>query len=97
MQPNEPHTLYWHLSLEDGRTILVETRDLLDGDEIIYVDGALAQISWRDPVSMLDGVYREVECRREGMRPDRVVDHKAAVLRLADANDWPVKSIEAAP
>jgi hypothetical protein len=30
-------------------------------------------------------------------RPDRVVDHKAAVLRLADANDWPVKSIEAAP
>ena len=96
MQPTEPHTLRWRLSLDDGRTIAVETRDLLDRDDVTFVDGAIAEIPWRDPASMAPCVHREAECRREWPFPAREGMHKAAVLRLADANDCSVKSIEAA-
>ena len=96
----EQHTLRWRLSLEDGRVIAVETRDLLDRHDYCdatFVDGAIAKVSWSDPVAWTRGIVLECECRRMGDFPDRIVDHRAAVVRLADANGWNVKGIEVAP
>lgn len=98
MRPNEPHTLRWYMLLEDGRKILVETRDLLecDDNDEECVSGAIATITMVGLSATGPHVHREAECRNEWPFHSGTAMHKAAVLRIADANDWSVKSIEEA-
>ncbi len=88
-----PHALRWAVTLPSGHCVAVETRDKSDwvDDNTAAVVGASAEIVWRGlvPTHPEGTTCHEVECSHyePGWR-DREADHRAAVERLCDANEW---------
>lgn len=95
-----PHTLLWRATLAGGATVAVETRDRIDfaddtGDVTVVV-GAIAEVPWRDPAAMSVECREAEESHYDGGWRDREADHRAAALRLCEANGWEGATVERA-
>jgi hypothetical protein len=93
-----PHTLLWRATLAGGATVAVETRDRIDfaddTSDVTVVVGAIAEVPWRDPAAMSLECREAEESHYDGGWRDREADHRAAALRLCDANGWEGATVE---
>ena len=95
-----PHTLLWRATLAGGATVAVETRDRIDfaddTSDATAVVGAIAEVPWRDPAAMSLECREAEESHYDGGWRDREADHRAAALRLCEANEWDGATVERA-